>query len=140
VRNRVDRRRFLTKSASLVGVLAALAARRLPAAARESVLVDGPYGPLQLAEDLETSLPLLWLPAGFSYRSFSWTGDPMSDGAPTPGAHDGMGVIAQARRGSETEITLVRNHELALAHPIAAPARYDTAPPSTSCLPNSTSR
>jgi secreted PhoX family phosphatase len=84
---------------------------------------------LQLAEDLETGLPLLWLPAGFSYRSFSWTGDPMSDGAPTPGAHDGMGVIAQARRGSETEITLVRNHELALAHPIAAPARYDTAPP-----------
>lgn len=123
---RVSRRDFLAGSASLVTVLSALQARRALAATRESRSVAGPYGPLHLANDLETGLPLLWLPDGFEYRSYSWTGDLMTNGAPTPDSHDGMGVIAAVQRGVETEITLVRNHERMLANPIVAPARYDT--------------
>jgi hypothetical protein len=38
-------------------------------------------------------LPLLALPEGFSYSSYGWTGDPMSDSRPTPGSHDGMAVV-----------------------------------------------
>ena len=80
--------------------------------------------------DLETSLPLLLLPEGFEYRSYSWTGDPMSNGQPTPDLHDGMGVIFAERCGAENELVLVRNHECDLAGPIDAPGRYDTAIPS----------
>jgi hypothetical protein len=110
-------------------VLAALHARRSLAAPRPSQHVPGPYGPLRPVADLETGLPLLMLPEGFEYRSYSWSGDPMTGGEPTPDAHDGMGVIAGGRVGSEIDITLVRNHERALASPIAAPARYDKAIP-----------
>ena len=35
----------------------------------------------------------------------------MSDGLPTPAAHDGMGVVVQRRIGVGNEIVLVRNHE-----------------------------
>ena len=108
-------------------MLAALQARRASAAARASKSVIGPYGPLRPVLDLETGLPLLLLPEGFEYRSYSWTGDPMTNGQPTPDAHDGMGVIAVTGRGQSPEITLVRNHERLLASPILAPARYDTA-------------
>ena len=110
-------------------MLAALHARRSPAASRPSRHVPGPYGPLRPVADLETGLPLLMLPEGFEYRSYSWSGDPMTNGEPTPDAHDGMGVIAAARLGSEIDVTLVRNHERALASPIRAPGCYDTAVP-----------
>jgi secreted PhoX family phosphatase len=80
-------------------------------------------------KDLETGIPLIRLPEGFEYRTFSWAGDPMSNGEPTPDAHDGMGVIAARGRGADREIVLVRNHERAIAAPILAPARYDTAMP-----------
>jgi secreted PhoX family phosphatase len=129
VKPRVSRRHFIAGSASLVSVLAALHARRSLAAPRPSRKVPGPYGPLKPVADLETSLPLLMLPEGFEYRSYSWSGDPMTNGKPTPDAHDGMGVIAGARVGSEIDVTLVRNHERALASAIVAPARYDTAVP-----------
>jgi secreted PhoX family phosphatase len=124
--SRINRRGFLAGSASLVAVLGSLHARRAQTAARESRFVPGPYGPLRPAADLETGLPLIVLPEGFEYRSYSWTGDPMSDGSPTPDAHDGMGVIATRRVDGELEVTLVRNHERAIAAPIQAPARYDT--------------
>jgi secreted PhoX family phosphatase len=88
-------------------------------------LVPGPYGRLYPAADLATGLPLILLPEGFEYRTWSWTGDPMSDGSPTPSAHDGMGVISSRRVGGDIETTLVRNHERALGSPILAPARYD---------------
>ena len=123
----IDRRRFIAGSASLVAVLGALHARRAAAATRESRFVPSPYGPLRPVKDLETGLPLIYLPEGFEYRTYSWTGDAMSDGSPTPSAHDGMGVVASLRVDGETETTLVRNHERALASPILAPARYDTA-------------
>ncbi len=103
-----SRRRVLhgiaTGSAAL---LAAPAGRLLAAAGRSEGIVTG-YGPLAPCKDLATGLPLLELPPGFSYRTFGWTGSPMSGDAPTPGAHDGMGVVA-VRDG---RIVLVRNHEV----------------------------
>jgi hypothetical protein len=84
---------------------------------------------LRETADLATGLPLILLPEGFQYRTFSWTGDPMTNGDPTPDAHDGMGVITSRGRGKALEATLVRNHERALGDPILALARYDTAAP-----------
>ena len=57
--------------------------------------------------DSATGLPLLKLPKGFAYRSFSWSGDAMADGAPTPERHDGMAAIPTAGDG----VMLLRNHE-----------------------------
>ena len=125
----INRRGFIAGSASLVAVLAALQARRSSATASESRFVPGPYGALRPVADLETGLPLICLPEGFAYRTYSWTGDAMSDGSPTPSAHDGMGVIASRRVDGEQEVILVRNHERALASPILAPARYDAMTP-----------
>ena len=65
------------------------------------------YGPLEPVDDETTGLPLLWLPQGFRYRSFGWTGDPLSDGTPTPALHDGMAAFPLANGG----LRLVRNHE-----------------------------
>ena len=134
MRARVSRREFLAgtaglASASIVTALAGFTARRASGAARASASVAGPYGPLRPVADLETGLPLIWLPAGFEYRTFSWTGDPMAGGQPAPDAHDGMGVIFAGRRGAEIDVTLVRNHECAFSSPIAAPARYDAVVP-----------
>jgi len=112
--SRLSRRGFLAGSASLVAVIAALHARRAGArTAASSQAVQGPYGPLHPATDLETGLPLILLPEGFQYRTYSWAGDPMTNGEPTPDLHDGMGVIATRGRGEELEVTLVRNHERA---------------------------
>jgi len=131
MRSRISRRGFLagSASASIAAALAGTGARRALAAARASASVVGPYGPLQPARDLETGLPLILLPKGFEYRSFSWSGDTMRNGRPAPDAHDGMGVIHAVRRGKDTEVTLVRNHERSFASPIPAPARYDTVVP-----------
>ncbi len=125
MRSRINRRGFLAGSASFVALLGALHARRAAAATRESRFVAGPYGPLRPAKDLETGLPLIFLPEGFEYRTYSWTGDALSDGSPTPSAHDGMGVVSTREVEGETETTLVRNHERWLANPILAPARSD---------------
>ena len=59
-------------------------------------------------KDETTGLPLLKLPPKFSYRSFGWTGDPMSKGGLTPQRHDGMAVVPGKKPG---EIVLLRNHE-----------------------------
>lgn len=130
----VSRRKFLVGSAgfaaaAIVTVLAARRSRRKAVSSGGSTIVPGPYGPLRPVADLETSLPLLMLPEGFQYRSFSWAGDPMANGEPTPDSHDGMGVIAVERHGEESDLVLVRNHERGFASPIKAPARYDAAVP-----------
>jgi len=65
-------------------------------------------GPLLPTVDETSGLPLLLLPEGFKYRTFSWAGESLHDGRPVPGLADGMGVVRQ--QGSR--ITLVRNHEL----------------------------
>jgi hypothetical protein len=51
---------------------------------------------------------ILHLPKGFSYRSFSRTGERMDDGLLVPGAHDGMAAFP----GPDGRTILVRNHEL----------------------------
>jgi uncharacterized protein len=124
--SRISRRGFLAGSASFVAIMAALHARRAGAAGRSSQIVEGPYGPLRPAADLATGLPLILLPEGFQYRSYSWAGDAMTNGDPTPDLHDGMGVVATRGRGDELEVTLVRNHERARGRAILAPSRYDT--------------
>ena len=58
--------------------------------------------------DTETGLPLLRLPAGFSYRSMSWTGDPMLTGGTVPDRHDGMAIVGGS---NDSEQVLLRNHE-----------------------------
>ena len=70
---------------------------------------SGPgYGDLVEAIDETTGLPLLKLPKGFRYLSFGWTGDPLEDGKPTPGGHDGGAVLD----GAYGRVYYVRNHEL----------------------------
>jgi uncharacterized protein len=83
------------------------------------------YGPLKPVRDLNTGLNLLALPEGFSYVTFGWHREPMADGAPTPGAHDGMGVVGQLR----DRVTLVRNHEVVSDTGAFGPAslHYDPA-------------
>jgi uncharacterized protein len=50
----------------------------------------------------------LALPQGFEYSAFGKVGSAMSDGRPTPAAHDGMATFKVGN-----EIRLVRNHEVA---------------------------
>lgn len=114
-------------AASFLGVLAAFQSR--PArAGTASTLIPSPYGPIAPTRDLSTGLPLLQLPAGFSYKSFGWRGDLMADGRPCPGNHDGMGVVLSRKAGGANELVLVRNHESvfgAASSFLHAPAVYD---------------
>jgi uncharacterized protein len=121
----LNRRRLLQGSgavmaSSFVGALGALHSRQAEARVRASggkqlVSAVSPYGPVAPVADLSTGLPLLQLPAGFSYRSYGWSGDPMRDGRPTPSNHDGMAVVRASLSGRSTEFVLVRNHERGLA-------------------------
>jgi secreted PhoX family phosphatase len=56
---------------------------------------------------------LLDLPAGFSYRIVSRSGDTMDDGFKVPRAHDGMAAFP----GEDGRVILVCNHELPPAFP-----------------------
>ena len=67
------------------------------------------FGPIAPVEDQTTGLKLLSLPKGFSYSSFGWTGDLMSDDTLTPDRHDGMAVVDYNYRTKTS--TLIRNHE-----------------------------
>lgn len=124
-------RRNLLKSGAaaaaipFVGTLEALGARRAHAARAVSSIV-GPYGPIRPVKDHSTGLALLQLPAGFQYKSFSWTGDAMENGQPVPGSHDGMAVVSSRLRGGAHELVLVRNHERGNGAVIDAPGKYDT--------------
>lgn len=121
----LSRRRLLQGSgavmaSSFVGAMGALHSRQAEAragakAGKQVVSAVSPYGPIAPVADLSTGLPLLQLPAGFSYRSHGWTGDPMSDGRPTPSNHDGMAVVKATRDGRNSEVVLIRNHERGLA-------------------------
>lgn len=84
----------------------------------------GGYGPLVPAGDI------LALPEGFTYTVLGAEGAPMSDGHPTPRAHDGMAAFPLPNGN----IRLVRNHELttppSVATPIGGPERaYDPRGP-----------
>lgn len=106
--------RLLNRRALLKGTVATAAGLSL-AAPFEALARGGgrarcspDYGELVPTVDETTGLPLLELPRGFRYFSFSWTGDAMIDGRPVPGGHDG-GAVVHAR-GSR--VIYVRNHEL----------------------------
>jgi secreted PhoX family phosphatase len=134
----LDRRRLLQGSgvaaaAGLVGTLGSLYSRNALAntsGGKQVTSAPSPYGPIAPAQDLSTGLMLLQLPAGFVYASTGWTGDPMSDGRPTPSNHDGMAAVTTRRVGRSTETIVVRNHERGLspdaASAIVAPANYST--------------
>jgi secreted PhoX family phosphatase len=122
----LDRRTLLRRGAAVAGGLAAatslqaLTARGGGTDAASAASLRAPdgggYGPLAPAG------PELALPEGFTYVAFGRTGEPMSDGAPTPAAHDGMAAFA----GPGATIRLVRNHELGPGTPFG-PGAYDPA-------------
>ncbi|MGI4721228.1 MAG: PhoX family protein [Janthinobacterium lividum] len=117
-----------TGVAAVVGAFAALQARQAGAVDGATALVDSPYGPIAPVKDITTGLPLLKLPAGFTYKSFGWRGDLMLDGRACPGGHDGMGVVLSRKVGRSTELVLVRNHEIgsaSAANFLHAPGVYD---------------
>jgi len=120
----VDRRMFLKGGVAGAASISfgALLARR--AGALELPYSDD-YGPVAPVFDQTTGLPLIALPAGFTYKTFGWRGQPMADGKATPSAHDGMDVVA----AKGNQIVLVRNHEQgssnSATNPFTAPAAYD---------------
>lgn len=75
-----------------------------------------PYGPLFPTVDATTGLPLIQLPDGFSYCSYGWTGDVMSDGVATPNLHDGMAVVADVGHGRRLFSRPQREHALFQKH------------------------
>ncbi|HXH12807.1 MAG TPA: alkaline phosphatase PhoX [Alphaproteobacteria bacterium] len=115
----VDRRGFLRGAVAVGGgaILAptfvqGLAARFARAAEAGQALPkagkgEGGYGALQATPDLNDGEVRLALPLGFSYVTFGIEGTLMSDGNPTPKAHDGMAAF----RLPNGNIRLIRNHE-----------------------------
>ncbi len=96
--SRTDRRTFMRRGAMGAGAMWMVSLQDLAARAGHRggpVNVSGvsPYGPISPKVDESTGLPLLQLPDGFKYWSFSWTGDLMSDGIRCPSLHDGMAVV-----------------------------------------------
>jgi secreted PhoX family phosphatase len=98
-----DRREFLRSAGLTVGAMAlAPSLPGLIAWGRRSEVRRSPgYGPLRPAG------PELALPEGFEYVKFGVEGTPMSDGSPTPRAHDGMATFGMP----DGSLRLVRNHE-----------------------------
>lgn len=103
----LTRREFLRRAAASGGsLLAAPSLSGLVAACAgeghlTAALGDGGYGPLR-----DTGRELV-LPVGFSYVALGVEGSVMSDGNPTPRAHDGMAAF----RHANGLVRLVRNHE-----------------------------
>jgi hypothetical protein len=77
----------------------------------QTALVASPYGPIRPVRDRTTGLFLLQLPRGFTYRTFHYRGDLMTDGQRVPAAHDGMAVVNMVGRGG-SEAHLILNHEM----------------------------
>src|SRR5262245_1673769 len=107
----LDRRAFLRRAALACGGLALcepLAMLLGADRARAAETAGAGYGPLAPVADRTTGLPLLRLPAGFSYASSGWAGDPLPAGGATPPLPDGMGVVLE-KKG---RVWLLRNHEV----------------------------
>lgn len=137
----LSRRDLLRAAASLpgLGALRGLALLTVAGqgcrAADRGPPVPGSYGGLISKPAANTGETLLELPEGFEYTVFGRTGEPMSDGRPTPAAHDGMAAFQVGG-----ELRLVRNHEVrgpvGPGRSIApGPASYDpNAPGGTTTL------
>ena len=77
-------------------------------------------------QDASTGLSLLRLPPGFSYSSFSWTGDSMLGGGRVPARHDGMAVdIGRYRDARELQ---KRRPQLHIAQHVALAAKSRVGP------------
>ena len=128
----LGRRSFLGGAAAAIAAASipfeALAARTA-AATPSKFDFGGGYGPLAPVKDQATGLELLALPRGFEYISYGWTNDPMTDGVPTPGAHDGMGAYRYGNR-----VYLVRNHERGAGPAFTQPAYNPAAGGGTSTI------
>ncbi|WP_137119694.1 PhoX family protein [Segeticoccus rhizosphaerae] len=103
----VERRTFLKAAAGgalLAGPFSGLVAGQALAAPRSAQRALRPI------PDLRDGKVRLHLPAGFSYRSFHDTEQPvvLDDGTVLPGRHDGMGAF----RGPGGNVVLIRNHEV----------------------------
>src|ERR671918_610524 len=109
----IDRRTVLKKGLAAAGGLAfagpfqGLLARAVLAQEGRPPMGEG-FGPLVPIPDKRDGVVRLELPEDFNYRSFSLTGEMMSDGVAVQGNHDGMATFP-ARGG---RIRLVRNHEV----------------------------
>ena len=104
-----DRRRFLKHGLVAAGGLGlGLTAWSRFSDQAEPIGFHPALGPLLPVNDSTSGLPILKLPEGFRYHSFSWAGEKLSDGYPSPRACDGMGVVGQV----DNLVTLIRNHEL----------------------------
>jgi len=134
-----SRRRFLVGGLAAAGAVSlGLLAYRVRSPLRVGAAIPESMGPLRVTADEATGLPLLRLPEGFRYRSFSWAGSRLHDGYATPRRADGMGVVAQ----NGSRVTLVRNHEQrGTGGPIGDPARaYDIVDGGTTTLVFDTAR
>lgn len=110
--SQVNRRTFLRHAATAGGAALAfesLVARAALVAGDPAVLAAKSfgYGALSPARTKNTGETLLALPPGFEYTVFGRTGSKMSDGRPTPRAHDGMAAFLVGG-----QLRLVRNHEV----------------------------
>jgi secreted PhoX family phosphatase len=124
-----------TAALPFVGAFAAMQTQQARAANGSTTLINSPYGLIAPVNDLTTGLPLLQLPPGFTYKSFGWRGDVMTNGKPCPAGHDGMGVVVARKVGRSSELVLVRNHEVgatAAANFLDAPGVYDSGAASAS--------
>ena len=108
--NKTDRRTFLRRGAMGAGAVWALSLGEfMSRSTLHATPVASPYGPIGPKLDETTGLPLLQLPDGFRYLSYSWTGDRLRGGVICPNLHDGMAVVDEI--GSSGKLILVRNHE-----------------------------
>ena len=124
----VSRRAFIARSGALAGglVLSGHLIALSERIASGKPVSSGGYGALVNKGDL-------WLPPGFNYSVISRSGDPMSNGDPTPTRFDGMAAF----EGPDNTTILMRNHEnkARVQQPIlgetnvVAPTRYDPNPP-----------
>lgn len=145
---RLDRRGFLRGGAVAAGsvvagsLLQGLGARAALAVEGRPVRPAGPrgggYGPLRPTApvtpvDRYPDTRWLALPEGFQYVVFGLAGDMMSDGNPTPQAHDGMAAFP----AGSGKVRLVRNHEIRTplpSAPIGANPYDPQAPSGTTTL------
>lgn len=107
----MNRRHFLRRTGAMAGFVAlgSAACRRPPSDGAEGDA--GGYGPLAPAGDI------LALPRGFTYVELGAEGAPMSDGHPTPRAHDGMAAFPLP----DGRVRLIRNHEVTTLPSVATP-------------------
>jgi uncharacterized protein len=106
-----SRRSFLKRSAVGAGALWTASLNSFMVRRAEgSPLAPSPYGPISPKNDEATGLPLIQLPDGFRYISYSWTGDLLSDGVKCPALHDGMAVIDELNSGNDRDQWGARGH------------------------------